>query len=69
MAASGTLIEMTAERCGAAALDGPQYLELLPAQMRLVVPDEAVARGPDDIGHLDGWPVHFFFFNRERLVS
>ena len=28
MAASGALIEMTAERCRAAALDGPQHLEL-----------------------------------------
>ena len=34
MAASGTLIEMTAECCRAAVLDGPQHLELLPAQMR-----------------------------------
>src|SRR5579872_5793021 len=52
MAASGTLIEMTAERCRTAVPDGAQHLELLPAQMRLVTPDEAVARGTDDVGHL-----------------
>ena len=44
VAASGALIEMTAERCRTAVLDGPQHLELLPAQMRLVAPEEAVAR-------------------------
>src|SRR5512136_1721708 len=52
MAASGAPIEMTAECCRTAVLDGPQHLELLPAQMGLVAPDEAVARRTDDVGHL-----------------
>ena len=69
MAASGALIEMTAERCSAAALDGPQYLELLPAQMRPVSFDEALARATDNVGHLQGGPFHLLFFSRERLVS
>ena len=69
MAASGALIEMTTERCRAAVLNGPQHLELLPAQMPLVSPDEAVARGTDDVGHLQGGRLHLFFFSRERLVS
>ena len=68
MAASGALIEMTAERCRTAVLDGPQHLELLPAQTGLVTPDEAVARGTDNVGHLQGGPFHLFF-RRERLVS
>ncbi len=68
MAASGTLIEMTAERCRTAALDGAQHLELLLAEMRLVTPDEAVTRRTDDVGHLQGGPFHLFFFSRDRLV-
>ena len=69
MAASGALIEMTAERCRAAVPDGPQHLELLPAQMGLVTPDEGVARRTDDVGHLQGGPLHLFFLSLERLVS
>jgi len=68
-AASGALIEMTAQRCHTAVLDGPQHLELLPAQMGLVSPDEAVARGTDDVGHLQGGPLHLFFLSLDRLVS
>jgi len=68
MAASGALIEMAAERRRAAVLDGPQYLELLPAQMGLVTPDKVVARSTDDVGHLQGGRLHLFFFSRERLV-
>jgi hypothetical protein len=67
MAASGTLIEMTAERCRAAVLDGPQHLELLPAQMPLGSPDEAVARGTDDVGHLQGGG--FISFSSAGLAS
>jgi hypothetical protein len=69
MAALGALIEMTPERRCAAVLDGPQHFELLPAQMRSVAPDEAVARRTDYVGHLQGGPLHLFFFSRERLVS
>ena len=69
MAASGTLIEMTAERCRAAVLDGAQHLELLPAQVRPVSFDEALARGTDDVGHLQGGPFHLFFLSRERSIS
>ena len=69
MAASGALIEMTAKRCRTAALDGPQHLELLPAQTGLVTPDEGVARRTDDVGHLQGGPFHLFFLSLERLVS
>ena len=69
MAASGALIEMTAQRCRTAVLDGPQQLERLPAQRGLVTPEEAVARGTDNVGHLQGGPFPLFFFRRERLVS
>ena len=69
MATSGTLIQMASERCRAAAPDGPQHLELLPAQMGSVTSDEAVARRTDDVGHLQGGPLHLFFLSLERLVS
>jgi hypothetical protein len=60
---------MTAECRRAAVFDGPQHLELLPAQMRSVSLNEAVARGTNDVGHLQGGPFHLFFFSRERFVS
>jgi hypothetical protein len=69
MTASGALIEMAAQRCRAAVLDGPEHLELLPAQMGLVSPDEAVARGTDDVGHLQGGPLPLFLLSLDRLVS
>lgn len=54
MPTSGALIEVTAERCCTAVLDGPQHFDLLPTQVRLVSLDEAVARGTDDVGDLQG---------------
>src|SRR6516225_4287402 len=60
MAASGALIQMAAQRCRAAVLDGPEHSELLPAQMGLISPDEAVARRTDDVGHLQGGRLHLF---------
>jgi hypothetical protein len=69
MAASGALIQMAAQRCRAAMLDGPEHLERLPAQMGLVSPDEAVARGTDDVGHLQGGPLPLFLLSLDRLVS
>ena len=69
VAAANALVAMAAERCRAAAPDGPQHLELLPAQMGFVTPDESVARRTDDVGHLQGGPLHRFFLSLERLVS
>jgi len=62
MATAGALIEMATQCSGAASLDGPQHLELLPTQMRgLVALDEVIARRPDNIGHLQGGLFHRFF--------
>ena len=68
MAASGALIQMAAQRCRAAVLDGPEHSELLPAQMGLISPDEVVARCTDDVGHLQSGRLYLFFFSRERLA-
>jgi hypothetical protein len=53
MAAARTLIQMAAERSSAAALDGSQHTEMLPAQPGSILLDEALARHTDDIGHLE----------------
>src|ERR1035438_9375685 len=39
-----------------------------PRQPGSVLGDEAVAVLSDDVGHLEGWPVHGFCFFRERLM-
>src|SRR5438093_9395289 len=57
-----TNIGMTAERCGAAPRDGPDNLKLLNSQGVLV--DEVIALCSEDVGHLDGGPIHCPFFLR-----
>jgi hypothetical protein len=52
MTAAHTLIEMTAERCGAAALDGGQHFQVEPVQPGTIVFDEGPARAANQIGHL-----------------
>src|SRR6185503_1125737 len=62
-----TNIDMTAERCGAAPRDGSNNLELLNSQGVLI--DEVVALCAEDVGHLDGGPVHSPFFLRRLGVA
>jgi hypothetical protein len=59
---------MAAQRCGAAACDGVEHFDVLPVQPRPVVLDEAIASRTNDISHLQGWPVHFGCFLRERFA-
>ena len=69
VAAPGTTVQMSAERRRAAVLDGVQNPQMQPRQPGPVLLDEAVAVLPNDIGHLEGWPVHFFFCSfRERFT-
>jgi hypothetical protein len=56
--AAGTLIAMPAERGGAATLDGRQDLAVLGGQPGAAAFDEFLPRQADEIGHLQGWPVH-----------
>jgi hypothetical protein len=44
MSAAHALIQMAAERCGAAALDGSQHFQMEPVQPPTVLFDEAPAR-------------------------
>ncbi len=69
MAASGTLVQVTAESRCAAVPDGAQCLQLRPGQMSPVSIDEAVARDTDDVGHLKGGPHHLFSSFRDLLMS
>ena len=55
MAALATAIQVAAERCRAAVLDGEQHAEMQPGQPGPVLLDEAVAMRADDIGHLERW--------------
>jgi hypothetical protein len=56
--AAGTLIAMPAERGGAATLDGRQDLAVLGGQPGAAAFDEFLPCHADEIGHLQGWPVH-----------
>ena len=58
--AVGTLIEMPAQGGGATARDGPQHFEVLPGDPFTAAFDEGASRGANQIGHLEGWPVHLF---------
>ena len=58
MSAAGTLIEMAAERGGAAARDGAQYLNMRPGEPLAAVLDKLLSRRTDQIGHFQRWPVH-----------
>jgi hypothetical protein len=69
MAASGTSVQVAAKGCRAAVPDGAQYLQLRPGQMSPVSIDEAVARYTNDVGHLEGGPLHLFSSFRDLLIS
>ena len=62
-----TNIGMATESSGAAPRDGPDNLELLNSQGVLV--DEVIALCSEDIGHLDGGPVHLLFGPRRSGFS
>jgi hypothetical protein len=56
--AVGALIEMPAQGGGATARDGSQHLEVLPGDPPAAAFEEGGSRGANQIGHLEGWPVH-----------
>lgn len=53
-----TVIDVAAQRCGAAALHSSQHAELLEAEPGPVLFDEAFALRVDEVGHLHGGPFH-----------
>jgi hypothetical protein len=56
--AVGALIEMPAQGGGATARDGPQHFEVLPSDPPAAAFEEGASRSANQIGHLEGWPVH-----------
>jgi hypothetical protein len=62
MTAAGAGIAMTAQRCGAAAQDGPKRFELLKAKAGSIPIQKAIALHAKDVGHLEGGPSHFSLF-------
>src|SRR5262245_46526371 len=58
MPAFGTLVAMAAERGGAATRDGVQHFDMRPVQPAPALLQETGAAGANNVGHLDGWPVH-----------
>src|SRR5260370_14939352 len=61
MPAAGTLIEMTAQRGGTTARNGPQHFDVLPTEPVAISFQESRSRGADEIGHLQGRPAHLLF--------
>jgi hypothetical protein len=68
MAALATAIQMSAERCRAAMLDGKQNAEMEPRQPAAVPVDEAVAVRANDLCHLERWLVHLLCSFRDRFT-
>ena len=58
MSAASALIEMSAERGGATPRNRQEHFDVLPADPLTASFDEGVSRSADQIGHLEGWPVH-----------
>lgn len=51
-------INVTAERRCSATFDGAQYLQVLKAEPTLILFHKAIAACANEIGHLDGGPIH-----------
>ena len=58
MSAASPFIEMSAERGGATPRNRQEHFDVLPGDPLTASFDEGVSRSADQIGHLEGWPVH-----------
>jgi hypothetical protein len=58
MSTASALIEMSAEHGGATPHNGQQHFDMLPGDPLTASFDEGLSRSADQIGHLEGWPVH-----------
>ena len=68
MSAADALITMSAQSGSAASHYGVKHLAMRPCEVRAVLLPEAVARGADDIGHLEGGVTHRLMSFRERFT-
>src|SRR5215467_14580780 len=58
VSAMGTVVEMAAQRGGAATGNGQEHFDLRPSQGGSIAFPEATPGDADDVGHLPGWPGH-----------
>jgi hypothetical protein len=58
MSTAGAFIEMSAERGGTTPHHGQEHLDVLPGDPFAASFDECVSRSADQIGHLEGGPIH-----------
>jgi len=58
MPATGALVEMTAECGSTTPRNGQQHFDMPPTEPVAVSFDECISRSADEIGHLQGWPIH-----------
>jgi len=58
MSAASAFIEMPTEHGSATPRNGQQHFDVLPGDPLTASFDEGVSRSADQVGHLEGWPVH-----------
>jgi hypothetical protein len=58
MSAAGAFIDATAEGGGTTARNGQQHFDVPPANPLAISFDKSSSRGANQIGHLEGWPIH-----------
>src|SRR5215469_704391 len=68
IAAARALVAMAAQNGSATRSDGLQDLAVRPVNPAAMVLDKAITLCANDIGHLQGWPGHFFVSLRGRLT-
>ena len=64
MSALRTLIDVPAERCGAAAHDGGEDLQVQPGKPFPAAIQKSVSSRADEVGHLQRRPGHLFDVSR-----
>ena len=67
MPAAGALVDVAAERGGAAADDGGQDLQMQPGEPFPAALTERVSGCAEQVGHLQWWPRHLFGGERQRI--
>lgn len=68
MAALTTAIQVATEHRRTAVLNGEEDAEVKPRHPGSVLLDEPVAMRANNIGHLEGWPIHFLCSLRDRFT-
>ena len=61
MPAASALIEMPTECGGTTARNGQQHFDVLPAEPLAISLEKCSSRAADQIGHLEGRPIHLLF--------